>query len=87
MISYHTKARCYDCGRPIMEKLYLERDADPDAYVPICGDCEPTWALFRRMEQKRLLTSLPGQGIAVTPQARAAYFLSLTRHRREQSQE
>ena len=73
MVPYHTKIRCYDCGRSIKEKLYLEREVRPDAQVPICDYCEPIWGVLRRMEEKGLIESTPKQGVALTPWANLAY--------------
>jgi hypothetical protein len=85
MIPYHTKIRCHDCGRSIEEKLYLEREVNPDAYVAICEYCEPAWAALRRIEEKGLVRCSPREGIAPVSKAKLAYVLNLGRFHRGQS--
>ena len=67
MVVYGTRAKCQGCGRAIREELYLEKEATPDVYVAICEHCEPSWAILRQMEQKRLLRTVPNVGIMVSP--------------------
>ena len=67
MIAYGSRLRCYNCREPIKERLYIEREARPDTYVPICDRCEPIWAAMRHMEERGLLQAKPGKGVVLAP--------------------
>ena len=73
MIPYNTNVRCYGCRRPIKGELYVEKEARPDSYVPICSICEPTWTVLKQMQKRGLLETRPEKGVVLTQLAKLLY--------------
>ena len=64
------KIICYGCREQVEGTLYIEREANPYAYVPICERCAPTWHLIRDLRSKYLLEYVPNKGVRLTEKGR-----------------
>ena len=67
---HHNKIRCYSCREPVKGTLYIEREINPYAHVPLCERCAPTWHLLKDLERKKIIECTLGQGIRLTGKGR-----------------
>lgn len=67
---YHKKIRCYSCHKQVKGTVYVEKEVNPYAFVPICERCISTWHLIKDLEKKQLIRYVPNGGVRLASKGR-----------------